>query len=80
MAAEERLQEHKKNGMILHLLIGAAFVSFVTGIIGYAQFARYRMKEDDAREAFYSKLYNTAFFLLFLFGVIIMLYMAQYSD
>lgn len=66
--------------MILNLLIGASVLSFITGVIGYIQYARYRMKEDDRREAFYSKLYNIAFFLLFLFGVVIMLYMAQYSD
>lgn len=65
---------------MLQLLILLAVLCAGTGIFGFVQYARYRLKEDEEKEKFYMNLHYMALFLLFVIGVIIMLYMGQYSD
>ena len=66
--------------MILKLLIGMALCSGLVGVYGFVQFVRYRMKEDERREEFYKSLHYIALFILFVIGIIIMLYMGETSD
>lgn len=66
--------------MILNLLIGIAVISGLVGVYGFVQFARYRMKEDERKEEFYKSLHYIALFILFVVGVIIMLYMGSQPD
>ena len=66
--------------MILYLLIGAAIVCAVTGVFGFIQYARYRMKEDERKENYYMNLHYIALALLFIIGVIIMFYLGAQPD
>jgi hypothetical protein len=65
---------------MLKLLIVLAFICASTGVYGFVQYARYRMKGDERKETFYKNLHYIALTLLFVIGVIVMLYMGEYSD
>jgi ABC-type nickel/cobalt efflux system permease component RcnA len=66
--------------MILNVLIGLAITCAVTGIWGFVQYARYRMKEDKNKEKFYMNLHYIALALLFIIGIIIMFYYGAQPD
>lgn len=66
--------------MILNVLIGLAITCAVTGVWGFVQYARYRMKEDERREHFYMNLHYIALALLFIIGIIIMFYLGAQPD
>jgi uncharacterized membrane protein YidH (DUF202 family) len=63
--------------MILRLLITAAILSSIMAVYGFIQFVRFRMKEHEQKEKFYYHLHAYALFILFLIGIIVMLYMGS---
>lgn len=65
---------------MLPVLIGAAGTCALVGIVSYALYARARMKEDAANEAFYLRVHYIALFLLFILGIAVMFYLGEYSD
>jgi hypothetical protein len=65
---------------MLQVLIGLAVTCALTGIWGFVQYARYRMKGDEGREIFYRNLHYIALALLFAVGVIIMFYLGAEPD
>ena len=66
--------------MILRLLVIAAALCFAVGVFGFVQYVRYRMKEDEVREQYYFRMHGIALFLLFVIGVVVMLYMGAFSE
>ena len=66
--------------MILRLLIAAAICSSIMAVFGFVQYVRFRMKEQEEKEKFYFQLHAYALFILFLIGVVVMIYMSSYSD
>lgn len=63
--------------MILRLLIAAAILSSIMAVYGFIQFVRFRMKEQEQKENFYYELHAYALFILFLIGIVVMLYMGS---
>ncbi|HEY1114143.1 MAG TPA: hypothetical protein VGE66_11310 [Chitinophagaceae bacterium] len=63
--------------MILRLLIAAAILSSIMAVYGFIQFVRFRMKEQEQKEKFYYELHAYALFILFLIGIVVMLYMGS---
>lgn len=63
--------------MILRLLIAAAILSSIMAVYGFIQFIRFRMKEQEQKEKFYYELHAYALFILFLIGIVVMLYMGS---
>jgi len=61
--------------MILRLLIAAAICSSIMAVFGFIQYVRFRMKEQEQKEQFYFQLHAYALFILFLIGIVVMLYM-----
>ena len=65
--------------MILRLLIAAAICSSIMAVFGFIQYCRFRMKEHEQKEKFYFQLHAYALFILFLIGIVVMLYMGSQS-
>lgn len=63
--------------MILRLLIAAAILSSLMAVYGFIQFVRFRMREQEQKEKFYYELHAYALFILFLIGIVVMLYMGS---
>lgn len=63
--------------MILRLLIAAAILSSIMAVYGFIQFVRFRMREQEQKEKFYYELHAYALFILFLIGIVVMLYMGS---
>lgn len=63
--------------MIMRLLITAAILSSIMAVYGFLQFIRYRMKEHEQKEKFYYQLHAYALFILFLIGIVVMLYLGS---
>jgi hypothetical protein len=63
--------------MILRLLIAAAILSSMMAVYGFIQFVRFRMKGPEQKEKFYYSLHAYALFILFLIGIVVMLYMGS---
>lgn len=63
--------------MILRLLIAAAIFSSIMAVYGFIQFVRFRMKEQERKEQFYYHLHAYALFILFLIGIVVMLYLGS---
>jgi hypothetical protein len=66
--------------LLLNTLIVLAFASGITGFVTYVLYGYYRMKEDDRREQLYKSISDYSLLLLFVLGIVIMFYYAQYSD
>ena len=65
---------------MLPVLIGAACTCALMAIVTFVLYVRARMKEQESAEAFYQRIHYIFLFLLFALGVIIMLYLGEYSD
>ena len=63
--------------MILRLLVAAAICSSIMVVYGFIQYCRFRMKEHEQKEKFYFQLHAYALFILFLIGIVVMLYMGS---
>jgi hypothetical protein len=63
--------------MIMRLLITAAILSSIMAVYGFIQFVRFRMKYQEQKEKFYYQLHAYALFILFLIGIVVMLYMGS---
>lgn len=61
----------------MRLLITAAILSSIMAVYGFLQFIRYRMKEHEQKEKFYYQLHAYALFILFLIGIVVMLYLGS---
>ncbi len=65
---------------MLPVLIGAACTCALIAVISFVMYVRARMKVQEKAEAFYQRIHYISLFLLFALGIVIMLYMSQYSD
>ncbi len=62
---------------MLRLLISAAIVCGLSGLICYLQFIRYHIKQQEREEGIYLRWHYIFLFLLFAVGIAIMFYYAE---
>lgn len=65
---------------MMPVLVGAAATCGLIAVVSYALYARARMREDEANEAFYLRVHYISLFLLFVLGIVVMFYLGETSD